>query len=328
MVFQSYAIWPHMSVFDNVAFPLQVGGKRLGGAQTRTRVMEALELVNMAEYAKRQATQLSGGQQQRLSLARALVRQPKVLLLDEPLSNLDAKLREQMRKELRMLQRQIKVTTIFVTHDQIEALSMSNRIAVMNKGVIAQIGTPRNIYQEPASEFVAAFVGATTFIHGIVVGPGTKPEYQVLDTGVGRLQCHTNTQLPPGSAATMAVRPEAISISAEQNSRPDVNSVQGVVDVGLFVGEAVDYHVYVGEQLTRVKGNPYSRFRRRDTVFLDFSPDECVLLPAADSAVEAAPAREQDLFNREVELGLTPTQFNPQTSHERTDEGAHVVDRL
>ena len=304
MVFQDYAVWPHMSVFDNVAFPLQVSGKRLGSAQTRSRVMEALELVNMAEYAGRQATQLSGGQQQRLSLARALVRQPKVLLLDEPLSNLDAKLREQMRKELRMLQRRIKVTTIFVTHDQIEALSMSNRIAVMNKGVVAQIGSPRSIYQEPASEFVAAFVGATTFIPGTVVGAGTRPDWQALDTPVGRLQCHCSTPLPVGSAATMAVRPEAISISAEQSSRPDVNSVEGVVDIGLFVGEAVDYHVYVGDQLTRVKGSPYSRFRRRDTVFLDFSPEECVLIPhdADDAGRTGGVAPASSAGSRQVAL--------------------------
>jgi iron(III) transport system ATP-binding protein len=302
MVFQDYAVWPHMTVFDNVAFPLQVGGQRLASAQVRVRVTEALELVNMAEYAERQATQLSGGQQQRLSLARALVRQPKVLLLDEPLSNLDAKLREQMRKELRLLQRRIKVTTIFVTHDQIEALSMSNRIAVMNKGVVAQIGTPRNIYQEPESEFVAAFVGATTFIHGTVAGPGSQTDCQVLETSVGRLLCRTSTPLPAGSRATMAVRPEAISISAEENHSPEVNSVQGVVDVGLFVGDAVDYHVYVGEQLTRVKGNPYSRFRRRDTVFLDFLPEECILIPAAESDVDAALSAEQELFNREVNL--------------------------
>ena len=197
MVFQDYAVWPHMSVFDNVAFPLKVG-KRLASSVVKERVYEALSLVNMEQYIDRRATQLSGGQQQRLSLARALVRQPAVLLLDEPLSNLDAKLREQMRKELRLIQRRLKVTTIFVTHDQVEALSMSNRIAVMKDGVIVQEGSPRDIYLAPNSEFVAAFIGATNFIRGTVTGAGLIPGEYTLDTSVGRLVCRTDAPLVVG----------------------------------------------------------------------------------------------------------------------------------
>jgi iron(III) transport system ATP-binding protein len=290
MVFQDYAVWPHMSVFDNVAFPLHTG-KRLSSNVIKDRVHEALELVNMGEYAERKATQLSGGQQQRLSLARALVRQPKVLLLDEPLSNLDAKLREQMRKELRFLQRRVKVTTIFVTHDQVEALSMSNRIAVMNKGVIVQVGTPREIYQTPNSEFVAAFVGATSFVPGRVTAVDEAGGRVTLDTPLGPLVCARNIEIAAGDPVTVAIRPEAMQVSADPFSGP--NNIEGVVDIGLFVGDAVDYHVHVGDELLRVKGSPRSHHRRRDKVYIDVPPEECVLIRRADEG-ESELARPED----------------------------------
>src|SRR5437773_8359090 len=168
MVFQSYAIWPHMTVFENVAFPLRVSKQRVSRSEISRRVEEALSLVELGGYGGRMATQLSGGQQQRLALARALVREPKLLLLDEPLSNLDAKLRERMRFELRELQRRLRITTLYVTHDQIEALSMSNVIAVMNAGVIVQEGAPREIYLQPKSKFVANFIGSTNQLAGRV----------------------------------------------------------------------------------------------------------------------------------------------------------------
>jgi iron(III) transport system ATP-binding protein len=284
MVFQDYAVWPHMSVFDNVAFPLKVG-KRLPSSVVKERVREALSLVNMEQYVERRATQLSGGQQQRLSLARALVRQPKVLLLDEPLSNLDAKLREQMRKELRMIQRRIKVTTIFVTHDQIEALSMSNRIAVMKDGVIVQEGTPRDIYLTPNSEFVAAFVGATNFIRGTVEEVGPVAGDFTLDTTIGRLVCRTDQTLVKGEPVTVAVRPESLTLSTEPVL--GMNSIEGTVDIGLFVGEAVDYHVRVGELLVRVKGSPRTHFRRHDKVYIGIPPEDCAVI-AADTPLAAA----------------------------------------
>ena len=279
MVFQDYAVWPHMSVFDNVAFPLQVG-KRLPKAQIKERVHEALELVNMAEYVNRRATQLSGGQQQRLSLARALVRQPKVLLLDEPLSNLDAKLRERMRKELRFLQRRVKVTTIFVTHDQTEALSMSNRIAVMNMGEIVQIGTPREIYQNPNTEFVAAFIGATSSLPATVSAIFPERNQIELQTSIGPLLSDAPDGVTVGERVLLTVRPEAMSLSTEPH--PEPNSVPGVIDIGLFVGEAVDYHVRIGDDLIRVKGDPKSRFRRHDKVHVRIPPSECVVIQQLD----------------------------------------------
>ena len=170
MVFQSYAIWPHMNVFQNVAFPLEVGDRRYSRKQIRDNVMRVLTAVQLDHLADREATKLSGGQQQRLALARALVMEPALLLLDEPLSNLDAKLREKMRFELKRLQRELKITTVYVTHDQSEALALSHQIAVMSEGRIQQIGSPRDIYERPASQFVADFVGTTNFIEGTVLG--------------------------------------------------------------------------------------------------------------------------------------------------------------
>src|SRR5437867_1917113 len=166
MVFQSYAIWPHMNVFQNVAFPLEV--RRLSRKEIRERVERVLTAVQLDHLVNREATKLSGGQQQRLALARALVMEPQLLLLDEPLSNLDAKLRDAMRTELKRLQRELSLTTVYVTHDQSEALALSHEIAVMNEGRIIQVGTPRQIYEQPHDKFVADFVGTTNFIGGTV----------------------------------------------------------------------------------------------------------------------------------------------------------------
>jgi iron(III) transport system ATP-binding protein len=242
----------------------------------KDRVHEALALVNMEQYVDRRATQLSGGQQQRLSLARALVRQPKVLLLDEPLSNLDAKLREQMREELRLIQRRIKVTTIFVTHDQVEALSMSNRIAVMNYGVIVQEGSPRDIYLTPNSEFVAAFIGATNFVRGTVTSQGPVVGDFNIDSTVGPLVVRTDLALTVGSPVTVAVRPESLTLSSDPV--PGMNSIETQVDIGLFVGESVDYHLVVGDLLIRAKGSARTHFRRHDKVFVGIPPEDCTVI--------------------------------------------------
>ncbi|MGH7554069.1 MAG: ABC transporter ATP-binding protein, partial [Longimicrobiales bacterium] len=186
MVFQSYAIWPHMSVFEYAAFPLQVGRRRLAIADIRARVMRVLGIVAMDALADRPATDLSGGQQQRLALARALVMEPQLLLLDEPMSNLDAKLRERMRFELKQIQRDTGVTTVYVTHDQTEALALSHEVAVMNEGRIIQIGTPREIYERPRSRFVADFIGRTNLLEAKVVAADGVGHYR-LGTALGEL---------------------------------------------------------------------------------------------------------------------------------------------
>src|SRR5438270_3576619 len=183
MVFQSYAIWPHMTVFENVAFPLRVARERkYSGAEIKDKVARALEMVRMSGYETRPATQLSGGQQQRLAFARGLVREPKILLLDEPLSNLDAKLREQMRVELKRLQKRLGITTVYVTHDQSEALALSDEIAVFSAGRIIQRGTPQDIYRKPMSQFVADFIGSANFLPGTVSESNPADGIVVVDT--------------------------------------------------------------------------------------------------------------------------------------------------
>lgn len=281
MVFQDYAVWPHMSVFDNVAFPLRMQrGPRVRSGEVRRRVMETLDLMGMTSFASRKATQLSGGQQQRLSLARALVREPAVLLLDEPLAALDAKLRDRMRTELRELQRRLKVTTIFVTHDQVEALSMSNRIAVMKDGRILQEGSPREIYFSPANEFVATFIGAATFVEGDVTeqaeeAPGVRTT--VLGTTLGSLRCRHNGDLAVGDPCVVLIRPESVRLS---NDKPEAcpNVFDGTIAVGLFLGDSVDHEVDVGGVQIRAKAPAGVRFRRNQHVYISINPDDCVPL--------------------------------------------------
>src|SRR4051812_33982246 len=196
MVFQSYAIWPHMTVFENVAFPLRVArDRKYSAAEIRQEVGRVLAMVRLSGYESRASTQLSGGQQQRLAFARGLVRKPTLLLLDEPLSNLDAKLREQMRVELKKLQRTLGVTTVYVTHDQSEALALSDEIAVFSAGRIIQRGTPQEIYRRPASQFVADFVGSANFIHGTVAA--RSEDATTVDTPHGMIHCSFAAQVQP-----------------------------------------------------------------------------------------------------------------------------------
>src|SRR5579863_2603552 len=216
MVFQSYAIWPHMTVFDNVAFPLRHKKPKPGRAEIRDRVGKALALVHLAGLEDRPAPYLSGGQQQRLALARALVSEPRVLLLDEPLSNLDAKLREEMRLEIRQVVERLGVTTLFVTHEQIEALTMSDVMAVMNDGRIIQEGAPAEIYAKPKGAFVADFIGRSNFLKGTVVSVegGDAPLAQI-ETPIGPIACRVASGTRAGDAVTVAVRPENVTVAGE-----------------------------------------------------------------------------------------------------------------
>ena len=268
MVFQSYAIWPHMNVFQNAAFPLEVGAKRYGRGEIRDKVMRVLAAVQLDSLAEREATKLSGGQQQRLALARALAMEPQLLLLDEPLSNLDAKLRELMRFELKRLQRELKITTVYVTHDQSEALALSHSIAVMNEGRIQQIGPPRDIYEKPRNRFVADFVGTTNFIEGEARARGR------VRTAFGDVEVGGGEELREGERTLLSVRPEDVELS---ESRPEgANVWQGRVDQKVFLGEFVDFQVRLGERLLLSRRHPSLRTPIGDPIWVKVHPEKCM----------------------------------------------------
>jgi iron(III) transport system ATP-binding protein len=283
MVFQDYAVWPHMTVFENVAFPLRMrSNRRVRTSELRKKVMPMLEMMGMTQFEKRRATQLSGGQQQRLSLARALVREPEVLLLDEPLSSLDARLRAQMRTELRRVQRQLKVTTVFVTHDQIEALSLSNEIAVMQDGNIVQQGRPRDLYFHPDSEFVGNLVGAANLITGVVHTVGDVDSDGIrrveVATDLGTVVCEDASEqaLNTGMNCSVLVRPEAVLMHHSEPEQRE-NIFVGRVDLGLFIGEGVEHEVTVGPIGLKIKVPTSVRFRRDDKVYVEIPSKSCVV---------------------------------------------------
>jgi iron(III) transport system ATP-binding protein len=267
MVFQNYAVWPHLTVFDNTAFPLRVARPRLPAKELTRKVEEALALVELENYIRRPATNLSGGQQQRLALARALVRDPKILLLDEPLSNLDAKLRNSMRAELRSLQRRVGVTTLYVTHDQAEALSLSNRIAVMENGTIVQEGTPREIYAAPQTRFVANFVGECNFLDGTVAGAG-RDGRMAIKTSAGVLEALCPPEVRAGDEVTIGLRPQDLSLAGtEAPSGTDLaNELEGVVSHIYYLGDHVECQVEAGTAILSLKRPAGDRIRRGDTV--------------------------------------------------------------
>jgi len=262
MVFQSYAVWPHMTVFDNVAYGLRV--RKQSAADIKTNVERALDLVQMRHLADRPASKLSGGQQQRVALARAIAFSPTVVLFDEPLSNLDAKLRAEMRVELRELQRRLDITSVYVTHDQEEALAISDRVIVMNVGVIEQIGTPEEIYNRPRSRFVADFVGSANLIKGRVTGPGTFEAEggTVLRTAGGT------------AGAEVAVRTAYIDVMPH----PGDNQLPGHVRQRMFHGDFVQYIVECACGRLIVRRPPTHLLEEGAPVTLSFSPEHTVLL--------------------------------------------------
>jgi iron(III) transport system ATP-binding protein len=279
MVFQSYAIWPHMTVFANTSFPLEVSKTKTSNAEVKERVEEALEAVELSGYESRMATDLSGGQQQRLALARALVRRPKLLLLDEPLSNLDAKLRDAMRDQLTSLQRRLGIATLYVTHDQSEALGMSTKIAVMYQGKVVQEDGPREIYEHPADRFVANFVGKTNFVPARVDAAGVDGR-TMMRTAFGTLAIRCPADVGAGTDVVLSIRPEDVEIHV--NPLDAENVFRGTVDRAVFLGESQDIWVRIGSDVifARQYGRRAGRriFCAGDEVFLEFPNSDCAIL--------------------------------------------------
>lgn len=245
MVFQNYALWPHMTVQQNVAFGLE--SRKLPRTVIRDKVAQALELVEMGGYADRRPGQLSGGQQQRVAIARTLAIEPQVLLLDEPLSNLDAKLRVQTRRELVRLQRRLGITTIFVTHDQEEAMTTCHRIAVMDQGVIQQVGSPLELFDYPVNRFVAQFVGSVNLFPGSVVSKAGQAEFVSPD--LGAVQLPSSLSLP-GGEVDLAFRPHAVRF-VDQSDNDDSLQMRGVIQGTEFLGEFLRYEVQVGAAIVK-----------------------------------------------------------------------------
>ena len=271
MVFQSYALFPHMNIFDNVAYGLKL--RKVPKAEIRTRVFDMLKLVGLEGMENRFTNQLSGGQQQRVALARALIVEPGVLLFDEPLSNLDAKLRVYMRTEIRRIQQQFGITAIYVTHDQSEAMSISDNIIIMNKGVIAQMGTPQQIYYNPASEFVADFIGEANFLHVEVDSVGADA-VDVQFNGVRFPVRKPEIAVAKGEARTVMLRPEGVRLS-------ESGILPCKVTLSCFMGSYQNYHVMAGDTLVRITDNhPVGRriFSVGEEAYIDFKPIDTHLM--------------------------------------------------
>jgi len=264
MVFQSYAIWPHLTVFENIAFPLRV--RRETGEVVRRRVEQALEVVGLGGFAERGATQLSGGQQQRVALARALVYEPAILLLDEPLSNLDAKLREQMRVEIRALQRKLGLTVLYVTHDQAEAMTLSDRIAVVERGRFEQVGTPEEIYENPATPFVAEFLGRMLSFEGTISRNHTG-SWVEFSQGAGRsAPSSLSESLSHGTRVRVLTRPEDVEILGA--SELTANQLAATIEQVAYLGDRFEYHVRAAGVQFVLSAPKKQRFRPGDAVRL------------------------------------------------------------
>jgi ABC-type Fe3+/spermidine/putrescine transport system ATPase subunit len=241
MVFQNYALWPHMRIFDNIAYGLKL--KKFSADDIQQKVAHTLSLVNMKGLEKRYPGELSGGQQQRVALARALVLNPDVLLLDEPLSNLDAKIRIQVRAEIRKLQKDLGITTIYVTHDQEEALTLSDRIAVLNQGKLQQLGSPHELYEKPYNPFVADFIGINNLIPGKVKAALDSGLRLVVESASGPITCAGDGRLTPGAACMVCIRPETAEISLFPTPPEGFSSISGAVSFASYIGNTIRYDV-------------------------------------------------------------------------------------
>ncbi len=276
MVFQNYALWPHMTVSDNVGYGLKLRG--VAAAEIRKRIDSILEKVRLAGLGERYPGQLSGGQQQRVALARALVLNPKILLLDEPLSNLDAKVRIQVRAEIRKLQKELGITTVYVTHDQEEALTLSDRIVVFNKGRVFQIGTPKQLYERPENAFVADFIGINNLLEGTV--SGSQKDLLSIKTPLGEIQAIPNADLKAGQRCLACIRPENIELGT---GSPGRNVARGKVSFAAYLGNTLRYDVDLGQGIT-VKADirdpwHHAPLSMGADVQLSFAPSGTIAIP-------------------------------------------------
>lgn len=306
MVFQSYAIWPHMTVFQNVAVPLREGKFKIPKSLIAERVSDALALVGLEGLEARPAPMLSGGQQQRVALARALAVEPSVLLMDEPLSNLDARLREEVRGEIKALTTKIGVTTLYVTHDQAEAMELGDRIAVMDRGHILQTGSAEELYTRPAHTKVAQFLGSANWL------PGTMTESQAVETSLGVLQVAASQtdRIDTGQAVTVAIRPEGVRVSpVDASAASETNSFDGKVAAEVYFGDHRLYRLQVGH-LTLLAKLPFDR-RLAGQVRIAISPENILIFPRDDSAAavdyQAAVPQEVPVSARSRKSLETPT---------------------
>jgi len=277
MVFQSYAIWPHMTVFDNVAFPLVRGRVKVSRARIREKVGKALQLVGLEGLENRPAPLLSGGQQQRVSLARALVYEPQLLLLDEPLSNLDAKLREEMRLELRDLITRLKISALYVTHDQEEALVLSDRVAVMCNGEILQESNPREMYLRPQHPFVANFIGNANFVEG-QVEQGSKDGMTLVETPLGQLVCSLRQDIGFGKRVSVVFRPEDVLVHTDSYSQ-NPNIFQGIIERLIFVGNKIQCEIRVGTSLIHGDISLHLEVQAGEQISFEIPPERIWILP-------------------------------------------------
>jgi iron(III) transport system ATP-binding protein len=276
MIFQSYAIWPHMSVFQNVAYPL--GGRGLSRSEIRERAMTAIRMVDLEGYEDRPTPNLSGGQQQRVALARAVAGNPRILLLDEPLSNLDARLRDEMRVQIRALQRKLSITSLYVTHDQVEALSISDSIAIMQGGRIVETGTPRDIYLHPKSLFAAQFVGLTNVLPAKWIAR-QEGGMASLDAGFTQLLCQSDAShdFAPSARAIVLVRPENMVVSF-QPLASGINVWRGQVVSSNFLGDYIDCKIACGDTIISARVNPFVAVEDGATVYLHVPPERCSII--------------------------------------------------
>lgn len=278
MVFQSYAIWPHLSVFDNVAYPLKI--KKIPARKIKEKVKEALCIVGLENLSSRLAPQLSGGQQQRVALARALVKEPKVLLLDEPLSNLDAKLREQMRMEIKDLQEKMKITMLYVTHDQTEAIAISDIIAVMDRGTIVDLGNPQDIYNKPRNKFTADFIGQTNVLRGLF--EGKEGDLVKVSTDIGNLFCSTQGNAQITKDLLIFIRPENLTVYREEQVSLD-NVYKGTVDSYNFLGEYAECFILSKNIKLKARVHPSCFLRKKDIVYFRIDPETTICMPKNQS---------------------------------------------